>query len=325
MTKPMTIWCNALLGEAITDRLRSQLAPHALVMASNMKASNLVSSGSDPALMECDVAFGQPDPDQVMTSQRLRWVHLTSAGYTRYDREDLRRAIRARGAVLTNSSWVYAEPCAEHAFAMMLALARQLPEAVLDQAGGRTWNYLPLRAKSRLLAGQRVLILGYGAIASRLVELLAPLKMEIIATRRRARGDEAVPIAPVDQTDTLLREADHVMNILPLSESTGGFMNAQRIAKMKPSAIYYNIGRGDTTDQQALETALRSGKLAAAYLDVTTPEPLPPEHPLWTTPNCYITPHTAGGHDDEFERLSQHFTNNLQRFATGAPLIDRVI
>jgi phosphoglycerate dehydrogenase-like enzyme len=324
-TQPLKIWCNALLGQAVLDSLRDQLKGHQLVMASSPKASNLVSSGPDPQLAECDVAFGQPDPDQVMASTRIQWVHLTSAGYTRYDTDAFRQAMRGRGSVLTNSSWVYAEPCAEHALAMMLALARRLPQAMADQLGGKTWNYLPLRAESRLLVGQRVLILGYGAIARRLVELLAPFKMEIIAVRRRATGDEQVKVAPVDQVDSLIAGADHVVNVLPLSESTRTFMGAERIGRMKRSAIFYNIGRGDTVDQPALLDALRSGRIAGAYLDVTSPEPLPADHPLWAAPNCYITPHTAGGHDNEFHRLAAHFLQNLTRFTNGQPLVDQVI
>ena len=94
---------------------------------------------------------------------------------------------------------------------------------------------------------------------------------------------------------------------------------------MKRGAVFYNIGRGTTVDQDALGEALRSGQLRAAYLDVTDPEPLPPEHPLWTTPNCVITPHTAGGHADEWVRLVKHFLVNLRRHEAGQPLLDRVI
>ena len=94
---------------------------------------------------------------------------------------------------------------------------------------------------------------------------------------------------------------------------------------MKPGAIFYNIGRGDTVDQEAMQQALRANQLGAAALDVMTPEPLPPDHSLWTTPNCYITPHTAGGHHDEIERVIEHFVQNLRRFERGESLLDRVI
>jgi phosphoglycerate dehydrogenase-like enzyme len=94
---------------------------------------------------------------------------------------------------------------------------------------------------------------------------------------------------------------------------------------MKPGAIFYNIGRGATVDQAALSDALHSGRLSAAWLDVTDPEPLPEDHPLLATPNCFITPHTAGGHVDEGRSIVKHFLENLGRFTRGEPLIDRVM
>jgi phosphoglycerate dehydrogenase-like enzyme len=94
---------------------------------------------------------------------------------------------------------------------------------------------------------------------------------------------------------------------------------------MKDGAAFYNIGRGTTIDQAALAGALHAGRLRGAYLDVTDPEPLPPDHPLWAAPNCFITPHTAGGRDDEFERLVRHFLDNLRKLESGHELVDRIV
>jgi phosphoglycerate dehydrogenase-like enzyme len=94
---------------------------------------------------------------------------------------------------------------------------------------------------------------------------------------------------------------------------------------MKTGAIFYNIGRGSTVVQGDLLEALLKNKLQAAYLDVTDPEPLPPEHPLWLAANCHITPHTAGGHEGEFREVVRHFLENLRRFENGMPLIDRIM
>ena len=304
--------------------LRQRLSGHRLVFPANLQKSNLAPGGIDPALSEADVAFGQPDPRQVMESPRLQWTHLTTAGYTRYDRQDLRDALRGRGALMTNSSSVYAEPCAQHVLAMMMGLARQLPQSAADQLGSRPWRSAEHRANSHLLFGQEVLILGFGAIAARLVELLAPFAMQITAVRRRARGREACAILPVERVDELLPRADHVVNILPANDSTQNFVDARRLALMKRSATFYNIGRGTTVDQSALLDALLAQRIAGAYLDVTEPEPLPADHPLWTAPNCYITPHTAGGHADEFHRLVRHFADNFDRFLAGEALRDRI-
>ena len=170
-----------------------------------------------------------------------------------------------------------------------------------------------------------MLIYGYGAIARRVVELLRPLDLRIVGVRRRPRGDEAVPILDEEEADRRLGEADHVFNLLPASPSTVRYFDAVRFARCKPGACFYNIGRGATVDQNALIAALDAGRLAAAYLDVTDPEPLPPTHPLWTTPTCFITPHIAGTHDNEEARLVDHFLANLAAWEAGQNLSDRVI
>ena len=115
----------------------------------------------------------------------------------------------------------------------------------------------------------------------------------------------------------VLAEADHVVNVLPENDETRKYVNARRIACFKPGARFYNVGRGATVDQDALIEGLKSGRVGAAYLDVTSPEPLPPGNPLWTAPNCFITPHTAGGRIDEGVGLVSHFLANLSVFGTG--------
>lgn len=322
---PLTIWFNGKFSEPAMALLRDGLGPHRLVIAAATSPSNLDGGRHDSALDEADVAFGQPDPMQITTTPRLRWIQLTTAGYTRYDNDAVRDALRRRGAMMTNSSTVYDEPCAQHTAAMILALARRLPQALIDQIGPRSWNYLPLRAQSRLLNGQKVLMYGFGAIGRRLAELLMPFRMNLIGVRRSPRGDEPIQMVRESDADAVLSEADHVVNLLPASDQTEKYFDAGRIARMKDTAIYYSVGRGSTTDQYALQAALQTKKLAAAYIDVTTPEPLPPEHPLWTTPNCFITPHTAGGHVNEYERLVEHFITNLRRFEKSQSLVDRIV
>jgi len=319
-----TIWCNAKLAPEPLAELRAALAPYRFIYSD--KIVNNISPGiPDPKLAEADIAFGQPDAGQVMELKNLRWVHLSSAGYARYDRQDLRDALKQRGAMLSNSSAVFAEPCAQHALAFILAAARQLPNALIDQQTKKSWIVLPMRSSSFLLTGQTLLIVGFGQIGQRLAELLAPLKMNLIALRRCPRGDEPIPTRPITELDELLPTADHVVNILPASAGTENFFNAPRLARFKPGSIFYNIGRGATVDQAALRAALTENRMAAAFLDVTVPEPLPPTDPLWTTPNCVITPHSAGGANDEFHRAVRHFLANLKRFGARQSLMDRII
>lgn len=326
MPTPLLLWSNAPLDEAATNRLRAGTAAHRLTLAARPDMTGSMSAAAGRVDGSAQVVFGQPDPASLRENPHLRWVHLSSAGYTRYDRDDLRADFRARGVVLTNSSHVFDEPCAQHLAAMIFALARQLP-ACLDQQRAQTpsWALAERRAGSRLLDGrQLVLLYGFGAIARRLVEILAPLGLRLVGVRRRPAGDEPIRIVTEAEADGMLGEADHVVNILPDNAGTRGYFGRERLARCRPGARLYNVGRGTTVDQTALLETLRAGRLDAAYLDVTDPEPLPPDHPLWREPRCLITPHSAGGHADESERLAAHFLANLQRFEAGADLLDRV-
>ena len=323
---PLTIWCNSHLREPVLQLLRDGTGNHRLILSTQSRSSNLVGGGPDPLLAEADIAFGQPDVEQIIACRRLKWIHLDSAGYTRYDRPDIREALRARGAVMTNSSSVYSEPCAQHVLAMMLGFARQLPQSLLDQHTTRPWRYTEHRANCRLLGPDHtVLMLGFGTIARRLVELIQPFDVNVIATRRSPKGDEPVRVVSERETDALLPAADHVINILPDNPGTAGYFNTARFARMKPTALFYNIGRGSTVNQEALIAALYNRQIAGAFLDVTDPEPLPPDHLLWRAPNCFITPHTGGGHHNEFERIAEHFVANLARFERGEALADQVV
>lgn len=311
MAKQLSIFCNAHFDDQATAFLVDATKKHHLLRDSNDFSS-------------ADVALGQPQPEQVIASTHLKWVHITSAGYTRYDTDEVRAALRQHGTIFTNSSHVFDAPCAQHVLAMMLAQARQLLPCYQSQRTDHAWQSDERRQGSFLLDGQTVLLLGMGAIAEYLIRLLQPFGMKIIAVRRNPQAFDGVEVVAESALGAVLPQADHVVNLLPESLSTQHFMNAARFAQMKMGARFYNIGRGATVDQNALLDALHSGHLAFASLDVTDPEPLPPQHPLWTAPNCFVTPHSAGGHQGEGLRLVQHFIRNLRAFEAGETLTDRV-
>jgi phosphoglycerate dehydrogenase-like enzyme len=319
----LTVWCNLPLPAGALAALTRGLGQHRLVRALEMPEYNQPLGRPDRLLPEADVAFGQPEADQCAASTRLLWVHVTSAGYTTFDAADVRAALIGRAIPVTTSSSVYAEPCAQHVLGYLLADARQLPRSLRDQASERGWNTTPTRAASLLLAGQTVLLVGLGAIGARLAELLAPFGIRLVGFRRQPRGDEPVETRPVADLPAWLPRADFVIDLLPASGETADFFDGAKFAIMKPGAVFINVGRGTTVDQEALLAALR-GHLRAAYLDVTVPEPLPPKHPLWSEPKCIITPHVAGGHVDEYDRLVAVFLANFQRFLHGQPLTGRV-
>ena len=321
----LTIWCNAKFTEADTQRLIEGTREHTLVWAKTASANVLAAGSADPDLPNADIAFGQPDPKQSMECPRLKWVEVTTAGYTRYDTPEFRENFKGRGAAFSNMSQVFAESCAQHMLAMMLAFGRQLLPSYRDQLTDRSWHYSERRYASKLLNGQTVLMLGFGAIGTRLAELLAPFDMKLIAVRRQTRSERGVRIIPEESVSAALAEADHVVNILPDNASTLNYVNARRLSCVKPGARFYNVGRGTTVDERALLEALKSGRLGAAYLDVFVTEPLPTDNPLWEAPNCFVTPHTAGGRSDQDEAIVKHFLRNLAAFQRGEEMVDRVV
>lgn len=321
----LTIWCNAKFSDPDTRLLLDGTRSHKLVFSPHASANVLQAGKPDPLLETADVAFGQPDPGQCLEAKRLRWVEVTTAGYTRYDTPEFREAFREQGRVLTNMSDVFADSCAQHVLAMMLAFGRRLLASYRDQLTDQSWHYTERRYDSRLLTGQTVLMLGYGAIGRRLTELLAPFGMTLLAVRRQIRSERGVRILPEESISSALAQADHVVNLLPDNDGTRNYVNARRLACFKPGARFYNVGRGTTVDHRALAEALHSGRISEAYLDVFEIEPLPPGDPLWTLKNCYITPHTAGGRADQDTAIVKHFLRNLAAFTRGEPLIDRVV
>jgi phosphoglycerate dehydrogenase-like enzyme len=168
-------------------------------------------------------------------------------------------------------------------------------------------------------------MLGFGAIGRRLAELLTPFGANLTAVRRQTRSERGVRIIPVEGVSTALAEADHVVNILPDNASTRNYVNARRLACFKRGARFYNVGRGTTVDEVALLDALRSGRIGDAYLDVFETEPLPADSPFWTLPNCFVTPHTAGGRHDQDVAIVKHFLRNLAAFEKGAAMVDRIV
>lgn len=321
----LKIFSDSGLGGAAGRLLREGISPHELIESKNRLTSVLAQPIADPAFALADIAFGQPDVESIRNSENLKWLQVSSAGITRYDTPEFRALAAERGLIVTNSSSVYATACAEHTLAFMMAQSRLLPAALASQAANGDADWLALRGGSVSLHGQHVVLLGFGTIARELMRLLEPFSMKFTAMRRSPRGDEGCDVVSTENLASALATADHVVNILPENAESLGAINAERFAEMKPGAVFHNIGRGTTVNQDDLLAALRSGHLAAAWLDVTDPEPLPADHPLRHEPHCFITPHIAGGHRGESETLVRHFLKNFRKFIAGEALEDRVM
>jgi len=313
----LTIWCNGQFSEAATHLLAEGTREHRLVWARTRSKMVLPSGETDPAARKADILFGQPAVNDCRQHPRVRWVAITTAGYARFDTPEVQESFRERGVAFTTTSSVLADPCAQQVLAMMLALGRNLLSSHREQLTDRSWSYETRRYEASLLTGQTVLLLGYGAIGRRLAELLAPFGVKLIAVRRQTRSERGVRIIAEASLSSALAEADHVVNLLPDNASTRGYVNARRLACCRRGARFYNVGRGATVDERALIDSLESGRLGAAYLDVFTEEPLPPDHPLWSTKHCYVTPHVAGGRADQDEAIVRHFLANLAVFTAG--------
>ena len=321
----LRIYVNFAAPPDARELLKAGTAGHQLIFPQKPASSILTAAEPDPQFTSANVAFGQPDLRSIAEATQLKWIHVSSSGITRYDNPQFRAQMAQRKIAVSNSASVYNEACAVHVLGFLLAQARKLPLALKTRAASGTKDWHALRGSCRTLRDETILILGYGTIGKRLAELLRPFGTKVVAVRRKPRGDEGVPVITEAQLAGALKEADHVVNILPDSAETRHFFNHARFAVVKSGAAFYNIGRGATVEQDALLHSLRSGGIGAAWLDVTEPEPLPDDHPLRKEPNCFITPHIAGGHRDEAKALVRHFLNNLDRFVRGEPLMDRVM
>ena len=226
----------------------------------------------------------------IARSPRLAFIQSISAGTDQYDREEV---LAAAGIRLASAQGVNAEAVAQHAMALILALARQLHLARDNQAR-RHWRGMisDLSQREDELAGKTLLIVGLGRIGSRLAALARAFGMHTLATKRDAStgADAADAAFPQERLRELLPQADIVALTCPLTPQTQGLIGAQALAAMKPSAMLVNVARGRVVDEAALVEALAGRRIAAAGIDCTVEEPLPAASPLWALDNALITP-----------------------------------
>lgn len=244
---------------------------------------------------------------RVSRIQGLKHVHLLSIGYE-WVLEHLPEQV-----TLTNSKGAVEDATAEHCLALILASLRQLPLAG-EQQRNRNW----VRTWTSSLHGSRVLVLGAGGVGSAIINRILPFNpASLVAYARTARtSNNGTEVRSLDQLAADLPEADVVVIALPHSEETEKLVDQHFLSQMKDGALLVNVGRGPIVDTEALMSELASGRLHAA-LDVTDPEPLPEEHPLWDAPNCIITPHMAGDTGQFMSWVSQMAVDQVIGIANG--------
>jgi phosphoglycerate dehydrogenase-like enzyme len=273
--------------------------------------------------------------EQFLAAKKLKWIHSTAAAVHALISPEL----AASDVVVTNARSVHGPVVAEHAIALMFAMAKRLPSAMHHQiakewAQTEIWHEQP---HPRELAGSTLAMVGYGAIGREVVSRALALGMKALVARRKpsASTTESRPHGATDdafsvetfgphQLNEVLARADFVVLAPPLTPETTGMMGAEQFAAMRNDAYFINVGRGALVDEVGLLRALEARQIGGAALDVFVQEPLPPESPLWSAPNLLITPHSAGFSGRMWERHYALFTENLRRYLRGEALAGRV-
>jgi len=271
---------------------------------------------------DADAIIGSCDRAVIDAAEDAIWVQVFSAGVDRCVGAD---RIANGSAVLTNMQKMSSPVIGEHAVALSLSLARNIPQFAKNMPGGDWHRGSDIPKGMVSVAGKTMLVIGLGGIGTEAARRAAALDMRVIGTRRSSReGPDFVQYVGLSgELFELAAEADFIVNALPLTPETNGLLNADFFSAAKHGAILINVGRGATVVTDDLVAALESGQIAGAGLDVTDPEPLPADHPLWQMDNVIITPHVAS-RDSNRARHIILLKENLKRFVAGDALLNVV-
>jgi|SRR5579884_1256751 len=247
----------------------------------------------------------------------LRWIHTNSIGVDAVVTAEIARS----SVLVTNTRGVYERPMAEYVLALILDFTKGLGHT-REKQRTREWSHRP----SEPIHGRRALVLGPGAVGREITQMLRAVGMAVDVVGRRERDDEPGigRVHALDDLAQLLPQAQDVIVALPLTAETHGIVDADLLARMQPGAVLINVGRGSLVDEPALLKSLRSGRLAAALLDVFEVEPLPADHPFWGMENVFVSPHMSGDVHGWQQGVVDLFLENLERWRTGTPLLNVV-
>lgn len=275
-------------------------------------------------IADADAFIGNIRPEHVRAGKKLKWVQVMSAGVEQVLHLSGGTDLRDSDVVLTNNQIVQGPEIADHAMAMLLALARRIPEFVENRRlevwrTGRPYQGIELNGRSAL-------VVGVGGIGMQIAVRSWAFGMNVVGV-----DPEDIPYTPFlqrvvkpDQLDEVLPEADVIFVAAPHTPESYKMLGARQFERMKPGAYFIAVSRGALYDVDALVKALDSKRLAGAGVDVTDPEPLPKGHPLWKFDNVIITPHIAGRSDKDRARMVGTVKENIRRFVEGKPLINVV-
>lgn len=268
---------------------------------------------TDEQVAAAEVIVGNLPPARLAAARGLRLLQLNSAGYDNY----LAAGTLPAGAMLASASGAYGQAVSEHMLAMLLSMMKRLP-AYRDAQRAHEWVDL---GSVTSLSGARVLVLGAGDIGTHFARLCTALGARVTGVRRRPSEPHAPfsAMGTFDELPELLPQADVVASVLPSAPGTRRLADATFFSAMRGGAFFVNAGRGDLVVADDLIAALESGHLAGAALDVTDPEPLPADHPLWDAPGALVTPHVSGWYHlpVTLDNIVGIAADNLARLAHG--------
>ena len=308
----------------------SLVRPEAIAHLKQIGGDKATVVDTEPALVEAlktvdglvcsDNAYTPAVAEAVRRAPNLRWMQLLNAGYDNTGRLGI-----PDGLILCNVGDAFSPSVAVHAVGLLMALQRGVPALIARQREHK-WDRAVTNHMT-MPSGGTLLIVGYGSIGREIARLMAPLGMRVVGVSRSGRDDPKAPGPRADEMHkisdlaSLLPRADAVVLSLPLGPTTTGLIGAKELALCKRTALLINISRGLVVDTPALVAALHAGTIGGAGLDVTEPEPLPADQPLWDAPNLIISPHIAGAAGpDGVARLSDRAGANLQRYLAGEPV-----
>lgn len=304
--------------EWLGPRLKKEFPQHSFVQLEKF-------NGINEQIVDTEVLVAwQLRPEQFTAARNLRWIHATTAAVHQLMFPDL----VASSVRVTNSTGIHGPVVAEHAIALVFALAKGLPAVFRDQQR-RHWGQQELWSgtmRPREIAGATLGVIGLGAIGRETVRLAKALGMKVIAVREHPElgGEGADRVLGPAEMNVVLAESDYVLLAAPLTPRTQTLFNESAFSQMRRDACFINVSRGALVDEAALECALHDGKIRSAALDVFQTEPLPADSPLWQLENLLITPHSAALTDRLWERHFGRISENLRRYEANQPLLGEV-
>ena len=305
----MKILITVPFTEEQEKRLRAQMPGAEYMFTTRVKAS-------DKQIREADVILGNLPVARLAQAANLKWLQLNSSGADAYAAE----GALAPEVILTNATGAYGLAISEHLLAATFFLKKKLGLYFMNQKN-REWKD---EGQVTAISGSRTLVIGLGSIGGDYARKMALLGSRVVGIRRTKAEcpDYLEEIGTFEDIDRFLPEADIVALALPNTPQTYHIMNEERLSGMKRGSILLNVGRGTAIDQDTLVKVLRNGPLAGASIDVTDPEPLPADHPLWRCENLLLTPHIAGDYhlQETLDQIVELFIDNLGRYARGKEL-----